>query len=103
MLYCPERKQPVNNKGDIMARENPFLSTDRQIVGDIYTSSEAMDNLTVLCDEFGSRFGGTPGERQAAEFMQAKLQEYGLDARLEPVEYVGWTRGPAILNMASNV
>ena len=37
-----------------------------------------MDNLTVLCDAFGSRFGGTLGERQAAEFMRDQLIAYGL-------------------------
>jgi Zn-dependent M28 family amino/carboxypeptidase len=87
-----------------MSRENPFLSTDRQIVGDIYTSTEAMDNLITLCDEFGSRFGGTAGERQAAEFIQAKLKAYGLkDVHLEPVEYVGWVRGEARLDIISPI
>jgi len=35
--------------------DNPFLEIDRQIVGDIYTSAELMDNLVMLCDEFDSR------------------------------------------------
>ena len=39
---------------------NPYLSLDQKIVGDIYTSPEAMDNLSRLCDDFGSRFGGIP-------------------------------------------
>ena len=43
-------------------------------MGDVYTSTEVMDNLTILCDDFGSRFGGTEGEKQAAEFMRDKLQ-----------------------------
>lgn len=87
-----------------MPRENPFLSTDRQIVGDIYTSTEAMDNLTVLCDEFGSRFGGTAGERQAAEFIKAKLEAYGLkNVHLEPLEYVGWIRGETRLEIVSPI
>jgi Zn-dependent M28 family amino/carboxypeptidase len=87
-----------------MSQQNPFLSTDRQIVGDVYTSSEAMDNLVVLCDEFGSRFGGTEGERQAAEFFKVKMEEYGLkNVRLEPVEYVGWTRGEASLEIVSPI
>ena len=85
-----------------MSRENPFLSTDRQIVGDIYTSTEVMDNLITLCDEFGSRFGGTAGERQAAEFIKAKFEAYGLqNVCLEPVEYVGWTRGDVKLEIVS--
>lgn len=83
---------------------NPFLSVDRQIVGDVYTSSEAMDNLIVLCDDFGSRFGGTVGERQAAEFFRAKMEAYGLsNVHLEPVEYVGWTRGEAKLEITSPI
>ena len=58
--------------------ENPFLEIDRKMLGDIHTSSEPMDNLTVLCDDFGSRFGGTAGERQAADFFRDKFKEFGL-------------------------
>jgi Zn-dependent M28 family amino/carboxypeptidase len=87
-----------------MAHRNHFLTLDQQIVGDVYTSAEAMDNLVVLCDEFGSRFGGTEGERQAAEFFQAKMEEYGLtNVHLESVEYIGWTRGNARLAIVSPV
>jgi Zn-dependent M28 family amino/carboxypeptidase len=83
---------------------NPFLSQDQQIVGDIYTANEMMDNLTTLCDEFGSRFGGTEGERQAADFMKAKLEAYGLsNIHLEPVEYTGWMRGQATLEIISPI
>ena len=79
---------------------NPHLSLDRQILGDIYTTTEVMDNLTILCDEFGSRFGGTPGEKQAADFMKAKLEEYGLsNVHLEPIEYTGWRRGTVKLEI----
>lgn len=82
--------------------DNPYLSIDRQMVGDIYTSPEVMDNLTVLCDDFGSRFGGTEGERLAAEFMKAKLEAYGLqNVHLEPVEYLGWRRGEVSLEILS--
>ena len=87
-----------------MSTSNPFLSQDQQIVGDIYTSSEVIDNLTTLCDEFGSRFGGTAGERQAAEFMKAKLEDYGLsNVHLEPVDYTGWVRGQATLEIISPI
>lgn len=83
---------------------NPFLALDQQMVGDIYTSTEVMDNLTILCDDFGSRFGGTPGERQAAEFMQRKLQEYGLqNVQLEPIPYVGWRRGSVSFEIVSPI
>jgi len=83
-----------------MPHPNRFLDTDRLIIGDVYTSTEALDNLVVLCDEFGSRFGGTEGERRAAEFFKAKMEEYGLsNVHWEPVEYVGWIRGEAKLEI----
>jgi aminopeptidase YwaD len=88
------------SEGEEMFQENRFLSIDQQIVGDVYTSREVMDNLIILCDDFGSRFGGTEGERQAAEFFKARMEAYGLsDARLEPVEYIGWIRGEANLEI----
>lgn len=83
-----------------MPTSNPFLAIDQKITGDIYTSTEVMDVLTVLCDDCGSRFGGTPGERQAAEFIAAKFREYGLsNVHLEPIEYIGWRRGQAQLEI----
>ncbi|MFZ5918863.1 MAG: M28 family peptidase [Chloroflexota bacterium] len=87
-----------------MAHQNPFLSVEQQIVGDIYTSRNSLDNLLVLCDDFGSRFGGTEGERRAAGFFKAEMEAYGLsNVHLEPVEYVGWTRGPAHLEIVSPI
>ena len=84
--------------------DNTDFSIDRQMVGDIYTSPEVMDTLTVLCDDFGSRFGGTDGERKAADFIKAKLESYGIrNVRLEPVEYLGWRRGEVTLEILSPV
>ncbi len=83
---------------------NPFLAIDQQMVGDIYTAPDVMDNLTTLCDDFGSRFGGTPGEKEAADFMQAKLEAYGLqNVHLEPVDYMGWVRGDVALEIISPI
>ena len=87
-----------------MTTKNPFLTRDQKIVGDIYTSKETIDNLLMLCDEFGSRFGGTEGEKKAAEYMKAKLEEYGLvNVRLEPVTYTGWKRGEITLEIVSPI
>lgn len=83
---------------------HPYLEIDRAMLGDIYTSREVMDNLEVLCDDFGSRWGGTEGERLAAEFFLRRFQEYGLsECRLEPFEYVGWRRGHATLRVVAPV
>ena len=83
---------------------NPYLAIDRLMLGDIHTSSETMDNLTVLCDDFGSRFGGTPGERQAADFFRDKFKEYGLKkSRKEPYRYASWRRGQTTLEITSPI
>ncbi len=83
---------------------NPYLLLDQKIVGDIYTSPEAMDNLSRLCDDFGSRFGGTAGERKAADFIQSKFEEYGLkNVYREEIEYLGWTRGEASLEIVDPI
>ncbi len=87
-----------------MTKPNPFKSVDQQIQGDAYTSTEPMDNLVVLCDEFGSRFGGTEGERKAADFFVDKMKAYGLqNVHLEPIDYVGWVRGEARLEIVSPI
>jgi Iap family predicted aminopeptidase len=83
---------------------NPFLDIDQKMLGDIHTSSEAMDNLTVLCDDFGSRFGGTPGERAAADFFRDKFREYGLGkSKKESYRYASWKRGETVLQVIEPV
>lgn len=83
-----------------MSIKNPHLATDQKIIGDVYTSTELMDTLTILCDAFGSRFGGTPGEKQAADFLKAKLEAYGLqNVHLEEIHYEGWRRGTVSLEI----
>ena len=84
--------------------KNPYRDLDAQILGDVYSSKAPLDNLTVLCDEYGSRWAGTPGDRGACEFMREKFEEYGLEnARLEEYELEGWTRGPATLEITSPI
>lgn len=83
-----------------MSNKNTYLEIDRQIVGDTYTSTEVMDNLTVLCDDFGSRFPGTPGESKAADFIAETFDRYGLkNTHLESYPYAGWKRGEATLEI----
>ncbi len=82
--------------------ENPFLHIDQQMAGDCYTSTEVMDNLITLCDDFGSRFAGTDGERLAADFIKEKLIAYGCqNVSLEPVDYLGWIRGQTTLRLTA--
>jgi Zn-dependent M28 family amino/carboxypeptidase len=79
-----------------------LTAMDRDIVAEVWTSDEAYENLVHLCDECGSRFAGTPGERAAVEFMAARLRAYGLEnVRLEEVAYTGWVRGTTRLETLS--
>jgi len=58
---------------------------ERRILGEVYSSSEAMTNLTVLCDDFGGRLAGTEENKAAAEFILGRFEEYGFeDPHLEP-------------------
>ncbi|HTE17818.1 MAG TPA: M28 family peptidase [Armatimonadota bacterium] len=84
--------------------QNPLLEIEQRMLGDIYTSREVMDNLEVLCDDCGSRWGGTEGERRAAAFLLERFREYGLvECHLEPFSYTGWVRGPASLHVVAPV
>ncbi len=75
---------------------------ETSVLGDIWSSNEAFENLTVLCDEFGSRFAGTEGERPAVDFIASKLSEYGLEkVEADEFAYTGWRRGEARLEMLS--
>ncbi|MGD2142798.1 MAG: hypothetical protein PVH79_04900, partial [Candidatus Bathyarchaeota archaeon] len=76
--------------------------TEKKVLGEIWSSDEAYENLVYMCDEYGSRFAGTEGEKPAAEYMAKKMREYGLEnVTLDEFKYVGWSRGPAKLELLS--
>jgi len=84
--------------------ENPHLEADKRIVSEIYTSYEPMENLKTLCDVYGSRFPGTPGDLGSVEWMVAKLRSYGIEnARYETFRFPGWARGPARLEVTAPI
>jgi hypothetical protein len=71
---------------------------ERRIIGEAWTS-EVYANVETLCD-FGSRFAGTESEVKACAFIQAKMNEYGLDrVRLATFDYLAWDRGEATLSI----
>ncbi|MFH0848010.1 MAG: M28 family peptidase [archaeon] len=82
--------------------ENPHIDVDKRVVSEIYTSSEPLDNLKVLCDVYGSRFPGTTGDLDSVKYMVEKLKSYGVDnACYESYTIPGWKRGPAKLTTTS--
>ncbi len=84
--------------------ENPYLKVDKQIVSEIYTTSEPMDNLKVLCDVYGSRFPGTKGDLRSVKWMVKRLKKYGVkNAHYETFKIPGWKRGKATLKVTSPI
>ena len=83
---------------------NPYLDVDKKIMAEVYTSSEPMDNLEVLCDVHGSRFPGTPGDKGSVDYMAKKFKEYGCEnVHIEEYTIEGWTRGDATLEVVSPI
>lgn len=79
--------------------EPALVDIERNLIGEAWTSGHIYANLETLCD-FGTRFGGTPGERQARDFIQDHLAEYGLaNVHLEDFEYTGWRRGDCTMRV----
>jgi hypothetical protein len=84
--------------------ENPYIEVDKKIVAEIYTSSEAMDNLKVLCDVYGSRFPGSEGDLGSVKWMVKKLKSYGIgNAHYESYTIPGWKRGKATLKVTKPI
>lgn len=76
---------------------------ERNLIGETWMSEHIYTNLETLCD-FGSRFGGTPGERDARDFIQARFADFGLDhVHLEGFEYAGWWRGDCTMRVVKPV
>jgi len=72
-----------------MDMEN-LSKVEKEIIGEIYSSSEAMDNLTILCDEFGGRLAGSEMNREATEFILGKYEDYGFEnPHLESMRFLG--------------
>jgi Iap family predicted aminopeptidase len=77
-----------------------LTDAEKRILGEAYSSSEAMENLTVLCDDFGGRFAGTPENRGAAEFILSRFEAYGFeDSHLETFRFKGCEVGPSSLEV----
>lgn len=83
-----------------MSLVKDIKSIEVEVTGEIWVNSEAYRNLLVLCDDFGSRFAGTEGERQAVDYLVRKLRDYWLEnVTADPYTYTGWKRGPAKLEL----
>jgi len=75
---------------------------ERALAGEVWAQPRPYRNLVEMCDRFGPRFAGTAGYARAAEWLQARMREYGLvNVHGEALEHAGWTRGEALLRVLS--
>ena len=60
-----------------MAVEWP--SAERWLMGSASVDSLAGNHINMLCDTIGVRWGGSPAERRAAEYIRGQFDEFGLE------------------------
>lgn len=77
---------------------------EKHILGEVWTSDEIYGSLRYLCDDLGSRFGGSASEHAAADFLLGKMRDYGLQyVHLEEFPVYTWERGRCDLRLTAPV
>jgi aminopeptidase YwaD len=80
--------------------DDALRSIEQHVLGEVWTSGDMYRSLRKLCDEIGSRFGGTGSEHGGAVFLLGKMQDYGLrNPHLEKFPVYAWDRGPCELHL----
>jgi len=73
---------------------------EKRVIGEAYTSTRPLENLTTLCDDYGGRFAGTELNREAAEYIWGVFEEYGLgDTHLASFKFQGCEVGESSLKV----
>lgn len=74
------------------------------LIGGIWNSGEAWENLITLTDRLEHRFAGSAGERTAADYIRERFAAYGLkDVKQQEFEFQGWERGSTTLRLISPI
>lgn len=75
-------------------------STEKKVLGNVYGSTKAYNNLRILCDDFGGRFAGTEENDAAAEFILSLFENYGFEnPHLESFNFLGCEVGVSSLEI----
>ena len=85
-------------------RREILALAEKAVLGEIWSSSRAYDNLVHLCDRIGNRWAGSNSEHQAAEFLIGRAREYGLrDVAGQEFHHNAWTRGATRLDIVAPI
>jgi carboxypeptidase Q len=72
----------------------PLEEVAATLLGRALLSTEAYDELAVLCDDIGHRISGSPAHDRAVAWSLERMREDGLvNVRAEPVQVPVWVRG----------
>ncbi len=72
----------------------------KRVLGDIYGSTEPIDLVTELCDEYEARWPGSGMDKASCEYMAEKMKSYGLEnVHLEKFSIPGWIRDSSSLEV----
>ena len=73
---------------------------DRFLMGEAWSGSLIKKHLTELADVIGPRWGGSDGDRSAAEYIREKMEAAGLDrAEIEPFTIDTWNHGDVSITL----
>lgn len=80
-----------------------FRDVDVALLGEAMVSDESLDTLRTLCEDYGSRFAGSPDEWRAGDHLLERMRAIGLShVHAEPFRLLAWRRGkPPTLRIAS--
>ncbi|MDZ4728511.1 MAG: M28 family peptidase [Xanthomonadales bacterium] len=73
---------------------NSFKNDTARLIGAALVDDSAWQKLAVLCDSFGHRMNGTPGQLMSVDWAYNEMLREGLEnVRKDPVMVPNWIRG----------
>lgn len=83
-------------------RADALARAEKAVLGEIWTSDEAYQNLVYLCDRIGDRWAGSDSEREGGAWLRQRASDYGLrNARLQEFRHQAWSRGATSLRITA--
>ncbi len=75
-----------------------WKTAESWLMGNAWVGSLAGDHVSMLCDTIGTRWGGSDGERRAADYIRGQFESFGLeDSAIEEFDANTWeTRSASI-------
>ena len=73
--------------GSLISTVPPPAASATPTRAPFFDSARALEHVRVLSVDIGVRAAGSPGERQAAEYILGQLEAYGYQARLQPFTF----------------